>query len=232
MDSNFNVIDKHDFDLFERAPKRYLGIEDVKLFEHKGVVHFLGTEQDPITEKLRVGTGPYSVETKDRSLTSIICKSPKNRDCEKNWCYFAPDKQGDLRVLYDWSNLSIGHVSDGAYVEDSTDGTVPSFFKHLRGSTNGVLVDDEIWFLTHMVEYSSPRNYYHIIIILDRNTMKYKRNSTLFKFENTCIEYCLGMVVEQKRIIFSYSKMDRESNVSIYDRPSIDGFLFDKSEQK
>ena len=89
----------------------------------------------------------------------------------------------------------------------------PGFFKHVRGSSNGCTVGDELWFLCHVVHYVTPRHYYHIIVVLDRDTLQYKRCSTLFKFDGDCIEYALGFLVEESRVLFSYSQMDRTSFV-------------------
>ena len=104
---------------------------------------------------------------------------------------------------------------------------VPAFFRDLRGSSNGCLVGDEVWFLCHLVEYSTPRHYYHIIVVIDASTMLYKRHSCLFKFNGECIEYALGFLVEPTRLVFSYSRMDRTSALMTLDRSVAQRELFD-----
>ena len=59
----------------------------------------------------------------------------------------------------------------------------------------------------------TPRHYYHLIVVLDKETLAYKRCSTLFKFDGDCIEYALGFIVEEARVLISYSQMDRTSRV-------------------
>jgi hypothetical protein len=59
----------------------------------------------------------------------------------------------------------------------------------------------------------TPRHYYHLVVVLDRATLKYKRCSTLFKLEGDCIEFALGFLVEPTRLLISYSQMDRTSRI-------------------
>ncbi len=63
-------------------------------------------------------------------------------------------------------------------------------------------------------------------MILDAKTLKFKRHSIIFKFESEKIEYCLGMIVEKSQVIFSYSTMDRTSNVLILTRNKVEEELF------
>jgi glycosyltransferase involved in cell wall biosynthesis len=224
LDTDLNVIEQLDLDQLPTEYDRYAGVEDVKIFQHGDQIVYTGTVEDVKTKKLRVGVGLYPMDSETKMLTPTICASPENNECEKNWCYVADD--GVLKIIYKWSPITIGCLVGDRLKIDTRNYETPAFFKHLRGSTNGIPYGNEIWFMTHMVEYSTPRVYYHCIIILDRATLKYKRHSILFKFEKTQIEYCLGLVVEDKRLIFGYSKMDRETILSVYERPQIDHFLF------
>lgn len=226
LDRKLNIIQQFDFDnLILNTTQQYAGIEDVKIIQAPdGQVWFFGTEYDTKRSCLSITTGKYPLDSTTHKLDTQIIPTPQKAKCEKNWCYFVHKEK--LNVVYKWSPLTIGHIDKGKLIIDTTNDNVPSFSKHLRGSTNGVAVNDEIWFLTHMVDYSSPRKYYHCIMILDANTLEYKNHSILFKFEEHPIEYCLGMVIEPYRMIFSYSCMDRETIVCMYDRPFIDEFLF------
>ena len=213
----------HWFDRVEHEELRYQGVEDVKLYPYCGQLLFLGTVQHPTTGQIRVGGGKYDVGS--AVLESRAFDSPHDRGCEKNWCY-VQNARGELRVVYEWAPLTMGTLADNKLTITSMDPHVPAFFRDLRGSSNGVRVDDEIWFLCHMVDYSTPRHYYHIIVVLDRATMKYKRNSILFKFYGDSIEYALGMVVEPTRIVFSYSRMDRTSAVRVVERDVLERDFF------
>jgi len=194
---------------------RYQGVEDVKVFPHCGELLFLGTVQHPQTGNVAVGGGVYDL-SKDR-LISKAFSSPQGRSCEKNWCYFH-DADGNLRVVYDWGTLTIGELKEEDLVVLSKDESVPAILKDLRGSSHGQLVGNEVWFLTHLVQYCTPRHYYHMIVVLDAKTLKFKRHSILFKFFGDCIEYSLGFVLEAERALFSASQMDRSSKVLVLPR--------------
>lgn len=224
LDHNFNVISRFDFDDLPKKVDRYAGIEDVKIFKHNDQYIFFGTEQDIKSKNLCVTTGVYPTGDESKSLVSTICESPNRRGCEKNWVYLSHNNK--LKVIYQWYPLNICHLDGNQLVTEKTNVDVPEFFKHLRGSSNGYNFNKEIWFVTHLVEPSSPRVYYHCIVILDEATLKYKRHSILFKFEDISIEYCLGFIVEPNRIIFGYSKMDRETIITVFDKPSLDSLLF------
>jgi hypothetical protein len=148
-----------------------------------------------------------------------------SRGCEKNWCYVY-NKYNDLRVVYDWSPLTIAEVSSPNTLKIlSKADAVPDFFQDLRGSSHGVTVGNERWFLCHIANYTTPRTYYHILVVLDENLV-YKRNSILFKFHDVCIEYSLGLVVEEERVLISYSRMDRTSAILEIPRATVESELF------
>jgi glycosyltransferase involved in cell wall biosynthesis len=221
MNRDLEVMREHWLDKVHREDIRYLGVEDVKVFSHEGELRFLGTVQDE-QGRPRVGGGVYNL--KSDVLVPTVYPSPVNADCEKNWVHF--HHKGKLKTVYNWRPLLIGNVDEGKFQTDVCVDDVPAFFRDLRGSTNGVLVGDEIWFLGHVVGYSSPRHYYHVFVVLDAETLKVKRHSTLFKFEGEKIEYALGLVVEPDRILISYSKWDAESVLSVYDRKTLEEAVF------
>jgi predicted GH43/DUF377 family glycosyl hydrolase len=85
----------------------------------------------------------------------------------------------------------------------------PYFFKHVRGSTNGVEIGDEIWFLCHLVSYEDRRHYYHLFVVLDKSTYKLKKYTELFTLERQKVEYSLGFVVLGDEFLIGYSLMDK-----------------------
>jgi hypothetical protein len=102
---------------------------------------------------------------------------------------------------------------------------LPKIFENVRGSTCGFLYDKkEIWFVTHIVSYETPRHYYHMIVVFDEN-MNLLRHSAPVKFTSECIEYCLSIVVENERVLINYSTMDRTTKIGIYDKKYIDSLL-------
>ena len=118
---------------------------------------------------------------------------------------------------------------------------MPSIFSRVRGSTCGFtyskkigsnnngnisidIMEDEIWFINHLVSYESPRHYYHIISVFD-SSMNLLRYSAPFKFEGDPIEYCLSIIVEDDRVLINYSTWDRTTRIGIYDKKYIDSIV-------
>lgn len=223
LDTNLSITSDKWLDDVERTDLRYQGVEDVKVFQDKDTLLFLGTVEHPQTGAITVGHGTYDMSL--NLLKSEAFTSPAGRSCEKNWCYFH-DAHGDRRVVYDWSPLTIGVDSGNRLMIQKKDTNVPQFFSDVRGSSNGTRVGDELWFLCHIANYTTPRTYYHVIVILDINTLAYKKHSILFKFNSDCIEYALGLVVETERILISYSRMDRTSAVIVVPRSLVESVLF------
>ena len=209
LDETLAITDTEWISEVANPERRYQGVEDCKVLVAEGGLEFLGTVENA-HGRVTMGVGPY--DPKKGMLVPTALRSPFGRDCEKNWCYFHRASR-KLGVVYEWSPLRIGTLRGDTLSLDTEDTAVPAFFRHVRGSTNGCVFGDEIWFLCHVVHYVTPRHYYHLIVVLDRETLRFKRHSTLFKFEGDCIEYALGLIVEQERILISYSQMDRTSAI-------------------
>ena len=219
LDADFKPTKTQWISGVQHPERRYQGVEDCKVLSHKGALRFLGTVEDA---KGHVCVGAGSYDPAALSLSAAALPSPFGRGCEKNWCYFE-DAKGALRVVYDWFPLRIGRT-EGDELRLEEERETPAWFRHVRGSSHGCSVavgegkkdkkgKEELWFLCHIVHYVTPRHYYHLIVVLDKETLAYKRCSTLFKFEGDCIEYALGFIVEEERVLFSYSQMDRTSRI-------------------
>jgi hypothetical protein len=89
----------------------------------------------------------------------------------------------------------------------------PRSFKHLRGSTNGVRIGNEIWFLCHTVSYEDRRYYYQMFVVVDAETYIPKKHTPLFTFEKKKVEYSLGFVYlkDLDVLLIGYSLMDSET---------------------
>ena len=156
------------------------------------------------------------------------------RDLEKNWVLFAPPRSHShsnshsnshqhsnskpVRCVYSWSPLVIGEITeDHNFKEIHRSDQVPRFFSFLRGSTNGVAVKgldggDEMWFLCHVVSYEDRRFYYHLVVVLDRNTLAVKKYTSLFTFHaHAKVEYTLGFVPMNTNFLIGYSVNDCET---------------------
>lgn len=120
------------------------------------------------------------------------------------------DINDNLKCVYKWFPLTIGRI-DNNELKNIEEIQMPNSFKHIRGSTNGVSVGNEIWFLCHAVSYEDCRYYYHIMIVLDKVTMRLRRHTPFFTFANNKVEYTLGFVKNKDQFIIGYSTMDKST---------------------
>ena len=215
MDSSFNIISEKMIPSPSLRTQRYIGVEDVRIFEQKdGSIRFTGTHLD---KELSMCYGTYTTDNEliPTTINPIFFPST-DRQVEKNWVYI-----NDNEMIYKWYPLTICNHSSNSLTK-IRELQMPKIFKRIRGSTNGSQWDNEIWFITHIVSYEQPRHYYHMMVVFNSDMTKLLRYSTPFKFtNNNCIEYCLGLVVEKNRVLISYSTMDRTSHIAVYEKKYI-----------
>ena len=217
---------------------QYLGIEDWKPYLNKesGLEKWLymGTVQCPKTGNIAIGYGVFDMDIvyddndyiAKPSLDYKLIETKWNKKCEKNWVFFG----SDCKIIYQWFPLTIGKIVENNYLEILEERPMPNFFRHIRGSTHGCEIKDEIWFLAHTVDNNSqPHEYYHFFVVFDKvnfGDIKLNRWSHLCKFEGEKIECALGLIVEETRILISYSKWDRDPTIGIYDKSKLEKEIF------
>jgi tetratricopeptide (TPR) repeat protein len=220
--------------------RRYIGIEDVKIFSDIKTKQllFIGTGFHK-NNKIGIVTGNYDIENCVMNYNELN-PNFNNSYCEKNWVFV--DYKNETHVVYDWCPLRICKINydtnDLSVIETKP---MPKIFSRIRGSSCGFkysknigvnsngnisidIMEDEIWFVTHIVSYEDPRHYYHLIAVFDEN-MNLLRYSAPFKFEGEPIEYCLSIVVEHERVLINYSTWDRTSRIGVYDKKYIDSIV-------
>ena len=241
--SDFQLVNERWFDL-KYDGRLYMGIEDVRIFndDNTNDLLFIGTGYHKVNN-IGIVNGIYNLNSSEliyNEVTPSFCKST----CEKNWVYV--DYQNSTHIIYNWHPLNICKIDteSNALIEVEKKKT-PLIFSRIRGSTCGFkyiknmdtqksnnilnnisikMEEIELWFVVHIVSYEQPRHYYHMIVVFDNN-LNLLRYSAPFKFEGDCIEYCLGIVVEDKQIILSYSNWDRTTRLGIYDKKYIDSIV-------
>lgn len=228
----------------EAQDNLYVGLEDVRIFYSES--------QGKLLYNANRGLGPSSIAVEHgnvltRKNVSDPATSPVKpgvlfmegqTPVEKNWVLFE-DANGKTKVVYNWHDLVIGDIvpdteeldSDGnpiGYIFEKTHSIVtPPIFKCFRGSTNGVRIGDEIWFICHVVSYEDRRYYYHVIFTLDATTYEVKRFSNLFTFEGEKVEYTLGFVYREEEDTFwiGYSKMDRSTHYMAITKSAVESLM-------
>jgi tetratricopeptide (TPR) repeat protein len=216
----------------------YIGIEDVRIMNYNNKIYYTGNRGLKMGN-MEVEYGLININNSD-IVNSTLMKIKNQNQIEKNWVLFE-NAQEQIKIIYKWYPLTIGNIEQiiGKETERNTNDLspisrmvvtdeieTPNFFKWLRGSTNGVIIGDEIWFLTHLVSYEDRRFYYHCMVVLDSKTMKLKKYSNLFTFEKSPVEYTLGMVFIDETLLIGYSIMDRETK---YIGVSLDEFDFNNA---
>lgn len=203
----------------------YVGLEDIRLLSNSMGVCF-NANRGISYGKIMIETG--SIDLNSHKTASSLVTKDKSQAVEKNWVMFNTILER-VKVIYKWYPLTIGE-----YIENEDDinnmffttNTIqtPRIFKLLRGSTNGVTINNEIWFITHLVSHEQKRYYYHMFVVLDVETFNVKRYSIPFTFEKQHIEYTLGFVFDKKTDIFliGYSTMDRTTNYMEVSKVNID----------
>ena len=224
MDKDFEITDCKKFDPGFNKECRIRGLEDVKIIDTGENIVYISTKQSDITSNyvLTMAGGVYDLSGESLGYSEV--PSPEKEKCEKNWALFMQDDH--LRVVYKWYPLTIYDVVKGQLGTVSRK-DMPPFFKKVRGSTNGAIYKDELWFIGHVVEHGDPRHYYHLFIILDKDTLELRKYSYLFRFDKEeKVEFSLGLVVEDDRLIVSHSNWDRTSKLKIFDKEQILKELF------
>ena len=231
LDDNFNILDNKILNC-EYNNNRFIGIEDIRLFydkkNEKIIFNGCGCHNNG---NIGILTGEYDPLNSDKLNKIELLSSFSNKYCEKNWVY--TNFEDEIYIIYEWYPLNICKINKDTNMIESYKiyKYFDKIFKFIRGSTNGVEFLNnnnlEIWFIVHLVSEESLRHYYHMIIIFN-SKMELLRYSAPFKFQNECIEYCIGLVVEQDRIICTYSAWDRSTIIGIYNKKYIDDIIENK----
>ena len=197
----------------ESIDNHYVGLEDVRIFTDDNIIYYNSNRGISYGNMvIEHGMIDLSKESTDKQRT---LKKTNQHTIEKNWVLIPSLNKTNKykKVIYNWSpSIIIGDIEGDQYVETHQIKT-PAFFKYLRGSTNGVIVKDELWIMCHVVSYEYRRHYYHILVVLDKNTYELKKYTPMFTFEGEKVEYTLGFeyLESEKSILIGYSVYDRST---------------------
>ena len=199
---------------------RYVGLEDMRLFEHAGTTYFTANRGLP-DDTMRVEYGHIDYENK-RVVSSLLTKPDGQTKIEKNWVLYAA-ADDHLRVVYKWWPLTTYEIGSENVLVNKCEHKTPRLFESVRGSTNGIRVGAETWFICHVVSYEDRRYYYHILVAINTETGEVTRWSRLFTFEREKVEYVLGFVkTGETEFMLGYSKMDRTTEFKRIDQKELE----------
>lgn len=207
-----------DIDLASHQNCYYKGFEDLRLFNFQGQLYYLASVYDNSKQSIQISSDKYFPDKNKLTKNIIYPDFKKPFQAEKNWSFCqVKDK---LLVIYSWYPLKVCTIDYSKRILKLLwERKMPKPFMNYRGSTCGIQIGDEIWFIIH-----TKRTFYHSFIIFDIN-LNLIKSSQLFKFQNFRIEYCLGFVFLNNQLIISYSCLDRKRFISIYELKDIQNNL-------
>jgi len=201
-------IPKYSGDVFSQ------GLEDVRLYrgavqqeyglltntEVRPTVKFIATNVDYSPNgKNNMVIGDYSVD--DHTISNVqVVLPPVESWCEKNWIPISSALGEDL-FIYKWSPFEVGRinpVSDGPVGPGGsleivvTHPVSAPFFNKVRGSTTFVEREDGLLGVVHFSEDHNPRHYYHILVLLEKDSLRPLKYSNCFCFKSLGVEFCIG----------------------------------------
>jgi len=199
---------------------RYIGLEDIRLMIHNKKILYnanRGIQSDMTVEHGEISLAGQSTRNSEWPVAA------KHSNIEKNWVLLPSEKENPT-VVYHWNpELILGEFQYSKFKENQRQ-PVPAFFKSLRGSTNGVVIKDEIWVICHIVSYEDRRYYYHIMVALDKMTYAVRRYTSFFTFEGAKVEYTLGFAYLEgtDQILIGYSLYDKCAKYMMVTREEIE----------
>tara|TARA_X000001036_G_scaffold150423_1_gene142844 strand:+ start:12437 stop:14506 length:2070 start_codon:yes stop_codon:yes gene_type:complete len=194
--------------------RNYLeGTQDVRLMSSGNKVYFIGAAKyDEHYEKrsYQIEFGQYDYSGK--TMKNRLMMSPNNRFCEKNWTLF--HRNNKVYTVYEWNPLTIYNIFEDKLVSIKQ-GSVPPFFNRFSGSSNGITIDKELWFVCHFISHEDRRYYYHTLVVLDIESLNVKRYSIPFTFNGSNVEYCCGLESEGDYLLMTYSVNDSDAKLIV-----------------
>ena len=178
------------------------GLEDLRLIEYKNKIYYFATSNE-YTHEIKIIHGEYDFQN-EKFINNKIMNTPYNKYCEKNWTPIIKDNE--LQVIYQWNPLTFAKIENNNlnfYKKVET----PSVFRYFKGSTPFIEHKDQLWCVVHSTIETQPRVYLHYILIFDKeyNLIKY---SLPFSFIKNNVEFCLGFLIRNDDLFFTFSQFD------------------------
>jgi len=187
------------------------GLEDIRLYygcdmNDAPVVKCIATTVDLSPNgKNNMIVCNYDIEN-HRITDGQIVLAPNESWCEKNWIPIDGEK-----FIYKWSPMEIGKIKDGTLeIVLSYEINAPYFHK-VRGSTTFIDHEEGLLGVVHFSEDHNPRHYYHILVLLEKETLRPLKYSNCFCFKSLGVEFCIGFTNElENEYTFWISQLDRD----------------------
>ena len=179
------------------------GIEDLRLGAGPNDPWFGASMEYNAAGNIQQVMGYY--DTENGRLWGIQeIKSPQQSSCEKNWVSLP-----DGSVVYRWHPYEVGRLDNAQLIIDhARTQQTPGFFAHVRGSSNVVRHGNLLYCVVHVVQHTTPRKYYHLVVRMDAETMVLRDATNPFFFFKNAIEYVLACDVVDQQLVTVVSQND------------------------
>ncbi len=208
------------------------GLEDIRLYSINGLVKFIATTVSySLNGRNMMMNGTYDADTCEYRDCKILMPPGGDSWCEKNWIPVTKPSAGggdEEYFIYKWWPLEVGKVNPESNVLEiihSYPIQSPLFHK-VRGSAPFVDTDDGLLGIVHLSEEHGPRHYYHMMVLLDKETFRPIKYSRTFCFRKLGVEFCIGMRILGEKYVFWISRHDRDPMLVRVDMAEIP-LLFD-----
>jgi hypothetical protein len=216
----FNEMNEESI-LLENCGGAIYGLEDIRLYEYRDEIYFIATNINYSgIGRNRMIKGKYNIDKRTYDDCTILI--PPNIDswCEKNWIPIIKDNKEYF--IYKWFPFEIGTLNESNQLEICYQFVHRTpFFNRVRGSTPFIETDNGYLGVVHFSEEKTPRQYFHLLVLLDKETFRPLQYSNHFCFHNTSIEFCIGFSIINEKYHFWISNFDRDPELIITNIDSI-----------
>ena len=218
MDNSFNKISEDIFlneDLDLSGNYNYYGLEDVRLFNYSNKTYYIASSFNNKNNTISITSDECIFNNNTYTMNKIFINTSfyNYTRIEKNWCFVNYHEK--MCFIYKWHPITICEINSNNNTLNIIEHKYINvdLFKTVKGSTSGVLFKNEIWFVLHI---SQSNNYQHLFAVFD-NDMNLLRYSEPFKLDNCRVEFCIGLIIEEERTILSFSSLDTNIYIGVYD---------------
>lgn len=191
----------------------HYGLEDIRLFSYCDQLYYIATQrQFSTTGTNQMIMGKYDYMN-GAYIDSKRLHTPSHWKCEKNWCPLVKiEDNGEERLyfIYQWYPMQIGIINENLFLDIETEYVLDESFANVRGSSSFILHDGSYLGLVHYSLDTHPRQYYHMLVSLDKDTLKPLKMTHPFCFQGLGIEFCTGFSCREQHYDFWVSFCDRD----------------------
>lgn len=209
----------------EKCANRFLGVEDIRLFEINGAISGIGT-----CVSIKDGLGfegykaqPVSFDLKDGRINNpTLWESSLGRKIDKNWVPLVKNNQ--LNLVYSLDPLTIIKI-DGNNAS-VVKGNVTDQPILLSGGTPFVALGEKYISVAHYPKLFVDKHYYYHCFVVLNSELELEEVSEPFFIQRRGIEYACGLVQDGEDLLLSYGVADRAAFYVRIPIESLYKFLF------